>query len=101
MTITLEHALVVAIALFAVGAAGATTRRNVLIVFMSIELMLAAAALAVLAFARASLLPEGGTIALFLLVVMAAEASVGLAIAVACFRRNGTIRVDELRLLRG
>lgn len=100
MGITLQHYLVLAAVLFAVGAFGAVARRNILIVFMSIELMLASSCLAVLAFARWNLLPEGRAAALFIIAVMAAEAVVGLALVVAMYRRRRTIFVDEMRLLR-
>ena len=100
IVITLQHYLVLAAVLFAIGALGAVARRNILIVFMSIELMLAASCLAVLAFSRWNLLPEGRAAALFIIAVMAAEAAVGLALIVAMYRRRRTIFVDEMRLLR-
>ena len=101
MTLTLQHYLVLAVALFAIGAVGAVVRRNVLIIFMSIELMFVAAGLALLAFARWNLLPEGKALVIFFIAVMAAEAAVGLSLVVALFRRRGTVFVDEMRLLRG
>ena len=101
MIVTLQHYLVLSALLFAIGAVGLATRRNVLIVFMSIELLFAAAILALLAFARWNLLPEGAAAALFILAVMAAEAAVGLGLVVALARRRGTLFIDELTLLRG
>ena len=101
MIVTLQHYLVLAALLFAIGAVGLVTRRNLLIVFMSIEIMLSGALVALLAFARWNLLPEGQAAALFILIVMAAEAAVGLALVVALARRRGTVFVDELRLLQG
>ncbi len=98
--ITLQHYLVLAAMLFAVGALGAVVRRNILIVLMAIELMFAATCLAMLAFARWNLLPEGRAAVLFIMAVMAAEAAVGLALVVAMYRRRRTIFVDEMRLLR-
>jgi NADH-quinone oxidoreductase subunit K len=100
MEITLQHYLVLAAALFATGAMGAVVRKNLLIVFMSIELMFAAATLALLAFARWNLLPEGMAAAVFLIALMAAEAAVGLALVYALVRRRRTLFVDEMRLLR-
>ena len=100
MTITLQHYLVLAAALFAIGAAGAVLRRNMLVIFMSIEIMFAAACLAILAFARWNLLPDGKAAVLFILAVVAAEAAVGLGLVVALFRRRRTVFVDEMRLLR-
>jgi NADH-quinone oxidoreductase subunit K len=101
MTITLQHYLAFASLLFAIGAVGAVSRRNVLVVFMSIEIMFAGAIIAMLAFARWNLLPEGKAAALFLLVAMAAEAAVGLSLVVALYRKTGTVFADEMRLLRG
>ena len=101
MTLALQHVLALAVTLFALGAVGATTRRNVLVIFMSIELMFGAAALALLAFARWNLLPEGQGVVLFVVCIMAAEAAVGLALVVALFRRRRTVFVDDMRLLRG
>ncbi|MFA5812051.1 MAG: NADH-quinone oxidoreductase subunit NuoK [bacterium] len=101
MTITLQHYLALAVMLFAIGATGAVTRRNVLQIFMSIELMFGAAGLALLAFARWNLLPEGQAAVFFFIAVMAAEAAVGLALVVSLFRRRRTMFVDDMRLLRG
>jgi NADH-quinone oxidoreductase subunit K len=100
MTITLQHYLVLAAALFAVGAAGAVLRSNILVIFISIEIMFGAACLALLSFARWNLLPEGKAAVLFIIAVMAAEASVGLGLVVALYRRLRTVYVDEIRLLR-
>ena len=100
MTLTLQHYLVLAVALFAVGAAGACVRRNILIIFMSIQVMFGAAMLALCAFARWNLLPEGKAAIFFVIAVMAAQAAVGLVLLVAAFRRCGTVFVDEMRLLR-
>jgi NADH-quinone oxidoreductase subunit K len=98
--ITLQHYLVLAAALFAIGALGAVSRRNILVVFMSIELMFASACLALLAFSRWNLLPQGRAAAIFIMAVMAAEAAVGLSLVVAMYRRRRTLYVDEMRLLR-
>lgn len=99
--VSLQHYLILSIALFVIGAVGVVVRRNVLVIFMSIEMMLAAANIAVLAFARWTLLPDGNVIVLFMLAVMAAEAAVGLALVVALFRLQKTVFVDEMRLLKG
>ena len=101
MTITLQHYLVLSVALFAIGATGVVVRRSVLVIFMSIELMLAAVNVALLAFARWTLLPEAQAIAFFVIAVMAAEAAVGLALVVAFFRLRKTVFVDEMKLLKG
>lgn len=101
MTITLQHYLALSVILFAIGATGAVVRRNILQIFMSIELMFAGAGLAMLSFARWNLLPEGQAAVLFFIAIMAAEAAVGLALVVTLFRRRKTIFVDDMRLLRG
>lgn len=101
MTITLQHYLILSVALFAIGATGVVVRRNVLIIFMSIELMLAAVNVALLAFSRWTLLPQGEVVVFFVMAVMAAEAAVGLALVVALFRLRKTVFVDEMKLLKG
>ena len=101
MMITLQHYLILSVALFAIGAAGAVVRRNALVILMSIELMLSAANVALLAFARWTLLGEAQAISLLLMAVIAAEAAVGLAIVVALFRMRRTVFVDEMRVLKG
>lgn len=101
MVLTLQHYLVLSVALFVIGATGVVVRRNMLIIFMSVELMLAAVNIALLAFSRWALLPDGGVIVFFVLAVMAAEAAVGLALVVALFRLRRTVFVDEMRLLKG
>jgi NADH-quinone oxidoreductase subunit K len=101
MTITLQHYLVLSIALFAIGVVGVVTRRNMLIVLMSIELMLSAANLALVTFARYSLVPQGKVVALFILAVSAAGVAVGLGLVVALYRNKPSIMLDEWRSLRG
>ncbi len=98
---TLQQCLIVSVLLFALGAVGAVSRRNVLMILMSVELMFAAAGLAMLSFARWNLLPEGQAAVIFFIAVMAAEAAVGLGLIVVLFRRRRTVFVDDLRLLRG
>lgn len=99
--ITLHHYLFLAVALFIIGIIGVVTRRNALIIFMSIELMLNAANIAFLAFSRFSLLVEGKVIVLFVLAVAAAEAAIGLGIIVLIYRNKQTMYVDDMKLLRG
>lgn len=101
MMITVHHYLILSIALFVIGAIGVVTRRNALIIFMSIELMLNAVNIAFLAFARWNLLIEGKMIVLFVLAVAAAEAAVGLGIVISIYRNRQTVYVDEMRLLKG
>ncbi len=86
--------------LFTIGLAGVLMKRNALIVMMSVELMLNAANLTFLAFARRNGTMSGHAIAFFVIAVAAAEAAVGLAIIIAIFRTRGAINVDEVRALR-
>jgi len=92
--------LYLAAILFAIGLSGVLTKRNALIVMMSVELMLNAANLTFLAFARQKGDLAGHAIAFFVIAVAAAEAAVGLAIVIAIYRTRGGINVDEVRALR-
>ena len=92
--------LYLAAILFAIGLSGVLTKRNALIVMMSVELMLNAANLTFLAFARQRGDLGGHAIAFFVIAVAAAEAAVGLAIVIAIYRTRGAINVDEVRALR-
>jgi NADH-quinone oxidoreductase subunit K len=86
--------------LFFIGVAGVLTRRNAIIVFMCIELMLNAVNLTFLAYARFLGSMAGQVFAFFVITVAAAEAAVGLAIIVAIFRNRETVNIDELNLMR-
>ena len=102
MEITTLHYLVVAAALFVLGVIGVLTRRNVVIVLMSIELILNAVNLNLVAFSRmwgANNL-QGQVFSIFIVVDAAAEAAVGLGILIAFFRNRETINVDEIDLLK-
>ena len=94
------HFLGLAAFLFAVGFAGVLVKKNAIIVFMCIELMLNAANLTFLAFARQQGSMSGHAIAFFVIAVAAAEAAVGLAIVIAVFRSRATVAVDEVEVLR-
>jgi NADH-quinone oxidoreductase subunit K len=86
--------------LFGIGLVGVLVKRNMLVVFMCIELMLNAANLTFLAFARQQGSMSGHAIAFFVIAVAAAEAAVGLAIVIAVFRTRGTLQVDEVTILK-
>jgi NADH-quinone oxidoreductase subunit K len=101
MDIGVHHYLILSAVLFVLGVAGVLVRRNALILLMSIELMLNAATLALLAFARSMGDETGHGLALFVMVVAAAEAAVGLALVLAIFRHRRTVNVDEVRSLEG
>ena len=92
--------LLLAALLFAIGLVGVLMKRNALIVMMCVELMLNAANLTFLAFARQRASVDGQAIAFFVIAVAAAEAAVGLAIVIAIFRSRGAVNVDEVRALR-
>jgi NADH-quinone oxidoreductase subunit K len=94
------HFLVLAAILFLIGVAGVLIRRNALIILMSVELMLNAANVTLLAFSRMWGDISAHTFALIVIAVAAAEASVGLAIVVAVFRGRRNVDVDRLTTLR-
>ncbi|MBP7690982.1 MAG: NADH-quinone oxidoreductase subunit NuoK [Anaerolineales bacterium] len=87
--------------LFTLGVVGVLTRRNAIIVFMSVELMLNSANLAFVAFARQFMDLSGQVFVFFVMVVAAAEVAVGLALIVTIFRSKQSISVDELNQLQG
>ena len=104
--ITLQHYLWVSAALFSLGLAGVIARRNILVVYMCLELMLSAANLTLVAFSRFNVqhgLPDYQAQALvfFTITVVAAEVAVGLAIIVALFRTRQRIESDALNTLQG
>lgn len=99
--ITLAHCIVLSAILFSIGVTGVVCRRNALVVFMSVELMLNAANLAFIAFARHQGNMDGQVIAFFVIALAAAEVAVGLGIIVAIFKKVGTIDVGEIRFLKG
>jgi NADH-quinone oxidoreductase subunit K len=101
MIVTPGWYMALALLLFVIGMAGILLRRNALVMFMSVELMLNAVNLTFVAAGRELNVIEGQISVLFVMVVAAAEVVVGLAIIVAVFRRRGTASVDELATMRG
>jgi NADH-quinone oxidoreductase subunit K len=99
--IPLAWTLALSALLFVIGVVGVLVRRNALVIFMSIELMLNAANLAFVAFARALHSIDGQIFVFFVMTVAAAEVAVGLAIIVNLFRLRETVFVDEVTLLKG
>ena len=99
-TVPLSWYLLLAAALFAIGTAGALTRRNGISIFLSIELMLNAANLTLVAYARQFGDHTGQLIVFFVMAVAAAEAAVGLALFIAVFRQRRTIDVNRMNLMR-
>jgi NADH-quinone oxidoreductase subunit K len=104
--VTLGHYLIVSGILFVIGFAGVMLRRNLIIIFMSLELMLNAANLSLVAFSRFHLQPSGvpnynaQVFVFFIITVAAAEVAVGLAIIVALFRARQTTHVEDINALR-
>ncbi len=97
--ISTEHYLVVAAALFIIGVIGVLTRRNMVIILMSIELILNAVNLNLVAFSRLYQL-HGQVFSIFVMTDAAAEAAVGLGILIAFYRNKETIHMDDVDLLR-
>jgi NADH-quinone oxidoreductase subunit K len=100
MNVGYGHFLVLAALLFAIGTAGVLLRKNVLIIMMSIELMLNAANLTILTFARMNGDLGGHSFAMVVIAVAAAEVAVGLAIVVAIFRGRRHVDVDKMNILK-
>ncbi|HEY7112862.1 MAG TPA: NADH-quinone oxidoreductase subunit NuoK [Thermoanaerobaculia bacterium] len=98
--IPLGDVLVASAALFAIGLAGALLRRTAIVIFLSIELMMNAANLAILGYGAALGTVDGQIAVFFVIAIAAAEASVGLAIFVALFRHTETIDVNKINLLK-
>jgi NADH-quinone oxidoreductase subunit K len=99
--ITLSHYLILSAALFTIGVIGVFVRRNAIVIFMCIELMLNAVNLTFIALSRHLQSLDGQIFVFFVMTVAAAEVAVGLAIIVVIFRQRQTIRVDEINLLKG
>jgi NADH-quinone oxidoreductase subunit K len=97
---TLNAYIGLSAALFAIGFLGVLIRRNTLVIFMCLELMLVASTLALVAFSRFNGTMEGNVFVFFILTVAAAEVAVGLAIIVALFRVRQTVQVDRLDALK-
>lgn len=96
----LGHYLILSGLLFALGFFGVLLRKNTLVIYMCLELMLVASTLALVAFSRYNGTLDGNVFVFFILTVAAAEVAVGLAIIVALFRRRQTIQVEELNALK-
>ena len=99
--ITATYYLILAAILFTIGAVGLLVRKNTLVMFMCIELMLNAANLTFVSYANALNDISGQVIVFFTLVVAAAEVAVGLAIIIAIFRRRQSVNADDVDLLKG
>jgi NADH-quinone oxidoreductase subunit K len=92
--------LVLAVVLFGIGTIGVLITRNMIVLFMSIELMLNAANMALIAFSRALNLVDGHVVVFLVLTIVAAEAAVGLALIVMVYRNRETINIDRFSLMK-
>ena len=103
MSLGLEHYLVLSAVLFAIGLFGALTKRNALVVLMCVEIMLNAVNIAMVGFSRFITPTEltGQIFAIFIIVVAAAEAAVGLAIVISIFRNRDTVDTTDVDLMKG
>jgi NADH-quinone oxidoreductase subunit K len=100
LTIPLEYYLILTAVIFAIGVIGVVTRRNAIIIFMCVELMLNSVNLTLVAFSQYLGNIAGQILVLLVMTVAAAEAAIGLAIVLALFRNKQTVYVDEIRLLK-
>ena len=100
MTIGLNEFIILSALLFVIGFLGVLVRKNTLVIYMCLELMLVASTIALVAFSRFNGTLDGNVFVFFILTVAAAEVAVGLAIIVALFRKRGTVQVDELNALK-
>jgi NADH-quinone oxidoreductase subunit K len=98
--VPISHYLIVSVVLFSIGVLGVFTRRNAIVIFMCIELMLNAANLAFIAFSRYLHSIDGQIFVFFVMTVAAAEAAVGLGIIIALYRNKETINVDEINIMK-
>jgi NADH-quinone oxidoreductase subunit K len=96
----MTHYLVLSTALFMIGVIGVLTRRNIIVVFMSIELMLNAVNINLIAFSHHLQNVIGQVFAVFVICVAAAEAAVGLGVILAFYRNKETVNIDEMTLMR-
>lgn len=99
--VTIEWYIALCVVLFTIGSMGVLLRRNAIIIFMSVEMMLNSANLAFVSFARYLGDLDGQVLVFFVITVAAAEVAVGLALIVAIFRTKQSINIDDLNLLKG
>jgi NADH-quinone oxidoreductase subunit K len=100
MTITPTHYMLLSAALFIIGVVGVMVRRNIIIIFMSIELILNAVNINLIAYSQQQGNQIGQVFAIFVIAVAAAEAAVGLGIILAFYRNKETVNIDEMNLMR-
>ena len=100
MNIGLEHYLIVSVVLFSLGLLGVIIRRNLIVMYMGLELMLNAVNVALVAFSRHSANMDGSLFVFFIMTVAAAEVSVGLALLVALYKKRQSVFSEDLTILK-
>ena len=101
MIVPVEHVVILSLIIFSIGILGVLIRKNAIIIFMSIELMLNAVNLSLVGFSRYYNSIDGQVFVFLVMTLAAAEVAVGLAIIVSLFRNKDSINVDEMNILRG
>ena len=101
MIVPVEHVVILSLIIFSIGILGVLIRKNAIIIFMSIELMLNAVNLSLVGFSRYYNSVDGQVFVFLVMTLAAAEVAVGLAIIVSLFRNKQTINIDEINILRG
>ena len=101
MIVPVEHVVILSLIIFSIGILGVLIRKNAIIIFMSIELMLNAVNLSLVGFSRYYNSVDGQVFVFLVMTLAAAEVAVGLAIIVSLFRNKDSINVDEMNILRG
>ena len=99
--VPLSWYIVLSALMFSIGVFGFLSRRNLIIIFMSIELMLNSVNISLIAFSHYLQSMRGQILVFFVITVAAAEAAIGLAILIAFYKNNPTVKVDEINLLKG
>ena len=101
MIVPIEHVIILSFIIFSIGILGVLIRKNAIIIFMSIELMLNAVNLSLIGFSRYYNSVDGQVFVFLVMTLAAAEVAVGLAIIVSLFRNKNSINIDEMNILRG
>ena len=101
MIVPVEHVVILSLIIFSIGILGVLIRKNAIIIFMSIELMLNAVNLSLVGFSRYYNSVDGQVFVFLVMTLAAAEVAVGLAIIVSLFRNKESINIDEMNILRG
>lgn len=101
MVITPSHYIILSVLLFCIGAAGVLIRRNALVIFLCVEIMLNAVNLALITFSRSLDQNRGEVFVFFVMAVAAAESAIGLSLLIVLYRKKKTVDVDEINALKG